>query len=129
MLKMVLFAIIAIIVIFDHYYKFCDVFKVKFERKTIRNVPKPNVIVKIKKMDTQTASFPRITYTLIYNQTQLRDILATKLFYMWSGHVFNMTTCFQLHLLIFCCFSESCSCIKHKINFMGSRGEIRQIMA
>jgi hypothetical protein len=28
-----------------------------------------------------------ITYTFI--QTQLRDILGTKLFYMWSGHVFN----------------------------------------
>ena len=34
---MVLFAIIAI---FDHYYKFCDVFKMIFERKTIRNVHK-----------------------------------------------------------------------------------------
>jgi hypothetical protein len=31
--KMVLFAIIAI---FEHYYKFCDVFKMIFERKTIR---------------------------------------------------------------------------------------------
>jgi hypothetical protein len=43
--KMVLFAIIAI---FDHYYKFCDVFKMIFERKTIRNVPKPKVLVKIR---------------------------------------------------------------------------------
>ena len=43
--KMVLFAIIAI---FDHYYKFCDVFKMIFERKTIRNVPKRNVLVKIR---------------------------------------------------------------------------------
>ena len=46
--KMVLFAIIVIIAIFDHYYKFCDVFKMIFERKTIRNVPKPKVSVKIR---------------------------------------------------------------------------------
>ena len=49
--KMVFFAIIAIITIitiFDHYYKFCDVFEVIFERKTIRNVPKPKVLVKIR---------------------------------------------------------------------------------
>jgi hypothetical protein len=48
--KMVLFAIIVIIVIiaiFDHY-KFCDVLKMIFERKTIRNVPKPNVLVEIR---------------------------------------------------------------------------------
>ena len=33
---------------------------------------------------------------------QTRDDLATKLFHMWSGHVFNMPkTWFQLHLLTF----------------------------
>jgi hypothetical protein len=68
MLKMVLFAIIAIIVIFDHYYKFCDVFKVKFERKTIRNVPKPNVIVKIKKMDTQNSQISPLSYETFWLQ-------------------------------------------------------------
>ena len=44
--KMVLFAIIAIIAIFNHY-AFCDVFKVLFgrKRKAITNVPKPNTMV------------------------------------------------------------------------------------
>jgi hypothetical protein len=50
---MVLFAII---VIFDHYYKFCDVFKVKFER--IRNIPKPNVIVNMYESNPTAISPP-----------------------------------------------------------------------
>jgi hypothetical protein len=104
--KMVYFAII---VIFDHYYKFCNVFKVKIERKTIRNVPKPNVIVKIRNFITKLPVFPALRTRLLNIQTQirLRDVLGTKLFYMWSGHVLNMKTCFQFHLLILCCFSES----------------------
>ena len=73
---MVLFAII---VIFDHYYKFCDVFKVKFER--IRNIPKPNVIVKIRNFIPKLPVFPAYLRTRLLNiQTQLRDV--TKLFYM-----------------------------------------------
>ena len=72
--KMVLFAIIAIIVIFDHYYKFCDVFKVKFER--IRNIPKPNVFI------PKLPVFPALRTRLLNIQTQLRDVLGTKLFYM-----------------------------------------------
>ena len=111
--KMVLFGIIAIIVIFDHHYKFCDVFKMKFERKTVRNVPKPNVIVKIRNFIPKLPVSPALCTRLLNIQTQLRDVPGTKLFHMRSGHVFNMKTCFQLHLLILCCFSESCSCIKH----------------
>jgi hypothetical protein len=59
---MVLFAIIAI---FDHYYKFCNVFKAKFERKTIRNIPKPNVIVKIRNFIPKLPVSPAFTYALI----------------------------------------------------------------
>jgi hypothetical protein len=78
-MKMVLFAII---VVFDHYYKFCDVFKVKFERKTIRNVPKPNVIVKIRNFIPKLPVFPALRTRLLNIQTQLRDVLGTKLLYM-----------------------------------------------
>jgi hypothetical protein len=116
--KMVLFAIIANIAIFDHYYKFRNVFKAKFERKTIRNVPKPNVIVKIRNFIPKLpVSLALLTYTLIkYANSAIkvlpeairktRDDLATKIFHMWSGHVFNMETWFQLHFntnfVLFC---------------------------
>jgi hypothetical protein len=119
---MVFFAIIAIITIitiFDHYYKFCDVFEVIFERKTIRNVPKPKVLVKIRNFipKGKTASFSRISVKVLpeaRGREKTGDNLATKLFLysviishvvMWSSHVFNMKTWFQLHSLILCCFA------------------------
>jgi hypothetical protein len=114
--KMVLFAIISI---FDHYYKFCDVFKVKFERKTIKNVPKPNVyIVKIRNFIPKLPVLAFIR-TRLFNKypnsdsninstgsqgRKTRDGLGTKLFYMWSGHV--MKTAFSCTLiLVLCCFA------------------------
>ena len=125
--KMVLFAIIAI---FDHYYKFCDVFKVKFERKTIRNVPKCYRL-KYEILYPNCQFFPHYVHAyqiskLSYKSStgsqgrKTRDDLfpgymhRTKLFHMWSGHVFNMKTWFQLHFLILCCFAMlNCRVWKH----------------
>jgi hypothetical protein len=73
-----------------------------FERKTIRNVPKPNVLVKIRNFIPKLpVSLACKSSTGSQGQGKTRGDLATKLFLysvnishvvMWSGHVFNMKT-------------------------------------